>query len=181
VAASVALPTVTFLAYAYLVGNFLPQESVAAMAFFSALTLATAALLSLTWLKRNGIWQPSNHWASVRSSHKALAVFLGPLIFVFVIWGNMAHAIPYVITMIAGTPSSVTAVGKKSRHSGRYSLCRQEIDIQPWWRTLGFRWCVSDQEYLQLPDGLFEVEVYGEATWFGLAAEGVRVTPQRGR
>jgi hypothetical protein len=165
------------LFYFFFLASFVPTYSTAKASLYASVLIVGSGLAIGAIFRHVDRWNIAPSWTTTPLWKKLVAAFFGPPLLVFVVWTNLAHTIPWVVTSLIGTPSTVTLMAEKANGSPRSGGCRREIELQPWWRELAFRWCISEQAYQELPDGFFRVHIAGKGTMFGILADSVLVDP----
>ena len=175
VAFAVVLPGLSALGYLFLAGNFLPEEQIGRLSFFSSVALVALLVAVLVVLRRQGGWKPAPAWSRLRVSHKVLGILFGPVILISVLWVNLANVLPYLVTVTLGGPGYEKVVVEKSRNLGR-SFCDYEVSVTSGWRGSFFRWCIPADQFERLPDGEFQGKFVGKWGGLGIVVTGFGVS-----
>jgi hypothetical protein len=141
-----------------------------------AITLpASAFLIHVLWESNRKVVQKRSFLDKVEFN---IALFFLPLLVLAVAWFNVAIAVPRFYTAYYGTESVVEDFGFKRERVGRQTRslsCEFVISTDSLQGPFG--WCLSQEEYDELPDTKFPVRVHRKTTVYGTVVTSLTALP----
>lgn len=138
--------------------------------YLSALLMA-AGCTALWRLYRSGVYQLGHPWDEYSPLKRRLMGLLCLGFFTGMVWLDVAASLPMAYTWALGQDSERTALVEKKRGGAR--SCRHQIkihDVRYWL----FEFCISGEDFAQLPQQPFVATVYGRRSALGEHIHAIR-------
>jgi hypothetical protein len=108
-----------------------------------------------------------------------LGLLVLPMLVFVLVWFNVAIAMPRLFTVYFGTESVIDDLGGKRKSFVRWNrkLFRCELSITIDELQFPFNWCLSQNDFNELPDTKFPVRVHQKTTVYGTLVTSLTAHP----
>jgi hypothetical protein len=171
---------VTFnAAYPFIAHDFSPNTNLYSHYFLITVIITFLASAFLIYVLRKfnkKVIQKKCFWDRAEIN---LGLLVLPILVFALVWFNAAIAMPRFYTVYFGNESVIDGLGAKKRKFVRWNrkLFRCELLITIDELQFPFHWCLSQQEFNELPDTKFPVRVHQKTTVYGTLVTSLTAHP----